>query len=176
MSLHLQCALACACAAAGLAACNSFAPKPPPTIIGAPVATQRSVVLVPTAGAQLVQTPAPLPTEASPLVAKVNDDAISVTQFNTEMLRYLGDVAPDSDDGRKQIEQLKPLVLRELIQRALIRQEAGRQSLTIKLRWPANASATKRLTTRGWPRTNSAPMMRARWCGRNCWSARCVTR
>jgi parvulin-like peptidyl-prolyl isomerase len=121
---------ACAAALLTLCACDVFnAPKPPPTIIGAPSATQPPLVIAPTGPAvQIVQ---PTPTEISELVAKVNDEAITVAAFNTEMLRYLGEVSPESDIGRQQIEQLKPLVLRELIQQALVRQEAQRQDVAI---------------------------------------------
>jgi parvulin-like peptidyl-prolyl isomerase len=128
---HVARAALCVCALLALPACDVFnPPKPRPTIIGVPVSTQPPLLITQTEPATPLLAQ-PTPTEIPRLVAKVNDEPITVEAFNTEVLRYLGDVSPDSDIGKQQIEQLKPLVLRELIQRVLIRQEAERQGIAI---------------------------------------------
>ncbi len=86
-------------------------------------------ITVPTAAP--TETPAPTGTPAPVLAARVNDAEITLEMFNAELARQLGDVDPASEDGKNKAATLKDAVLNDLIQKALIAQEAARQGLTI---------------------------------------------
>jgi parvulin-like peptidyl-prolyl isomerase len=127
----LPAVLACALA---LAACSD-SPGPGPQVAITPEIFSVTVN-APSPGPSPTPAPsvAPSPT-ANTLAARVNDQPITLDQFNAEMARYLaGGTAPqdaDSDGGRQLAAQLKDSVLDALIEQALIEQEAARNGLTI---------------------------------------------
>jgi parvulin-like peptidyl-prolyl isomerase len=80
-------------------------------------------------------TPSPTETPAPRLVATVNDVPITVEQFNIELARYLSSISnapdPNSEQGKQLAPSLKDQVIDELVQRALMSQEAARRGLTV---------------------------------------------
>jgi parvulin-like peptidyl-prolyl isomerase len=71
----------------------------------------------------------------SGLAARVNDQSITLDQFNAEMARYISAdpsaPAPDSDEAKQLAVQLKDTVLETLIDQVLIEQEAARQNVAV---------------------------------------------
>jgi parvulin-like peptidyl-prolyl isomerase len=107
-----------------ISACENTAPTTQPIIF---------TVVPPT------ESPAPTPssteTPAPRLVATVNDVPITVEQFDIELARYLSGISnapdPNSEQGKQLAASLKDQVIDELVQRALMSQEAARQGLTV---------------------------------------------
>lgn len=112
-----------------LAACtNDPAPQPTPLAITPEIFSV--TVMAPTD----VPSPTPLPTEP-PLAAKVNDQPITLDQFNVEMSHYIQAMsdAPDpaSNQGQQMAAQLKEQVLDSMIEQALIEQAAAKEGVNI---------------------------------------------
>jgi parvulin-like peptidyl-prolyl isomerase len=81
-----------------------------------------------------VPTIAPSPT-ANTLAARVNDQPITLDQYDAEMARYLAasasPVDPNSVQGRRLASQLKDGVLDALVEQTLIEQEAARSGVIV---------------------------------------------
>jgi parvulin-like peptidyl-prolyl isomerase len=110
-----------------LTACsNDPAPQPTPLAITPEIFTV--TVIVPT------DTPLPTPT-ALPLAARVNEQPITLAQFNDEMARYIEAMpnAPDpkSDEGQALAARLKEQVLDALIEQTLIAQAASKDGVSV---------------------------------------------
>lgn len=110
-----------------LAACsNNPAPAPTPFAITPEIFSV--TVIAPT------DTPLPTPT-ALPLAAKVNDQSITLQQFDAEMAHYIEALpdAPDpkSDEGQQMAARLKEQVLNALIEQSLIEQAAEKEGVSV---------------------------------------------
>lgn len=109
-----------------IACSNNPAPQPTSFVITPEIFSV--TVITPT------DTPLPTPT-AVPLAAKVNDQPITLAQFNDELTRYIKAIpnAPDpkSDAGHALVARLKELVLDALIEQALIVQAAAKDGVSV---------------------------------------------
>jgi parvulin-like peptidyl-prolyl isomerase len=130
-----------ACDATSLSSLTSARSQPPQATIvnGTPVARASvetaalGVTINAPAATEEPPTPTPAPTETPTpaLAAIVNDQPVTLEQFNVEMARYMGDVDPASEAGQQKASTLKLMVLDDLILRVLIEQEAARQGVTV---------------------------------------------
>jgi parvulin-like peptidyl-prolyl isomerase len=68
-----------------------------------------------------------------PIVAIVNGDSIPTTLYEMYLKngREALEIDPDSDDGRRQLDELREGIVSELIDRAIIRQHAEQRGLSI---------------------------------------------
>lgn len=117
-----------------LAACaNNPAPGPQ---VGITPEIFSVTVNAPTPGPNPTPEPtvAPSPT-ANTLAARVNDQPITLAQFDAEMARYLAAATPpqdpNSEGGRQLAAQVAGGVLDALIEQTLIEQEAARNGLAV---------------------------------------------
>jgi peptidyl-prolyl cis-trans isomerase C len=128
----LGAAIALACLA--LAACAND-PGPGPQVAITPQIFSVTVN-APTPGPSPTPEPtvAPTPT-ANTVAARVNDQPITLDEFNAELARYLAAAAmpvdPSSDQGQQMASQIKDDVLDALIERALVEQEAARNGINV---------------------------------------------
>jgi parvulin-like peptidyl-prolyl isomerase len=113
-----------------LTACSND-PAPVPQVVITPE------IFSVTVNPQATPTPVPPTPEPTPtvntLAARVNDQPITLDQFNAEMARYLFAAAPvdaNGDDGQR-AAQLKDVVLDALVEQVLIEQEATRNGIVI---------------------------------------------
>jgi parvulin-like peptidyl-prolyl isomerase len=111
-----------------LTACQD-APSAPPPAGQLPGSAFQVTINAPTAAPTV--TPVPTYTPAPLLAAIVNGEQITLDQFNAELARYLGDADPSSADGQQRSQQLRPIVLDDMIQRILIAQEAITQGVNV---------------------------------------------
>jgi parvulin-like peptidyl-prolyl isomerase len=116
------------CIALLLSACDAFSPSPTPRVIilggtprPAPTVQQ----------AQNAPTQLPEPTIAPRLAARVNDEIIPLALFETELNRHSIGVDANTEAGRQELSAIKDQVLKDLIERTLIAQEAERNGIVI---------------------------------------------
>ena len=124
-----------ACANTPTAAPNSpTSPAITPQFFGTPIVLSQTGEVTETPTPAPSATPVPSPT-ANTLAAKVNEQPITLDQFNAELARYVaaspGAPDPNSDQGKQLSAQLKDTVLDALIEQALIEHEAAANAIVV---------------------------------------------
>ena len=126
---HSLCSLTRALATVSLGVMLSSACTAQSAPGSAPAVAQPQAAITINAPPTPTPTVTPLPPTATPvpLAARVNDQVISLEQFNSELAHYLDNAGPKDP----QAAEAQQIVLSQLIQRMLIMQEAARQNIVI---------------------------------------------
>jgi parvulin-like peptidyl-prolyl isomerase len=126
---HSLCSLTRALATVSLGVMLSSACTAQSAPGSAPAVAQPQAAITINAPPTPTPTVTPLPPTATPvpLAARVNDQVISLEQFNSELAHYLDNAGPKDP----QAAEAQQIVLSQLIQRMLIMQEAAQQNIVV---------------------------------------------
>jgi parvulin-like peptidyl-prolyl isomerase len=128
LATRLTAPLAGVCVALALSACDALSPSPTPRVIIIGGTPRPSATV---AQAQYAPTTPAEPTVPPRLAARVNDQIIPLAVFETELNRNSAGIDANTEAGRQELGTIKDQVLKDLIERALIAQEAERNGIEI---------------------------------------------
>ncbi len=128
MAPRLTAPLASVCIALTLSACDALSPSPTPRVIIVGGTPRPASTTTPAQNAQVLPAEPTIPPR---LAARVNGVAVPLARFEAELKRNSAGIDASTEDGGRELSAIRDQVIKDLVERTLIMQEAERNGIVI---------------------------------------------